>query len=180
MNNKLTKKEQLAVEFLLQGHNQTESVFRAFDCKNRNVARALAPRIFKKEKVSRELAIRRALIQDKLTDKLVKFVELVERYAPRDEIAKKLAENIMSSDRRVSDSAIDKYIKLRGEYFEPTTKIVGLFERIGELERPEEPEAGAEQKEDLGVIEDIKELPEKSEEKAEGEPEEKVLPVVNI
>ena len=124
MSKDLTKKEALAVEYFLQGENQTEAVMKAFECKTRDSARSLASRVFSKEKVIKELAERRKSLQQKLTDKTLKFVEIVERYAPKDAIAKQLAENILSNDKRVSDTAIDKYLRLRGEY--PPQKMVEM------------------------------------------------------
>ena len=139
----LTKKEREAVELFLTGENQTTAVFKAFDCKTKATAGVMATKIFSKDKVKREIEKRQVEIQRKLNDKLakttLKFVELVEKYAPPHKIAQRLAENILSQDRRVSDSAIDKYIKLRGDYAPSSQLILSKSEIYQEIkELPEE------------------------------------------
>ena len=119
---KLTKKERLAIEYYLESSNQTDAVLRAYDCKDRNSARSLASRVFNKLRVATELAKRQTELNQKLADRNLKFVELVEKYAPRNIIAQKLAENILSQDKRVSDSGIEKYLRLRMEY--PPERII--------------------------------------------------------
>lgn len=112
----LTKKEQLAVEYFLAGDNRTEAVFKAYECNSRESAGAMASKIFQKERIRNELAKRQVMLQQKLSDKNLRMVEIIEKYVPREAIAKKIADNIMSSDKRVSDSAIEKYLKIAGEY----------------------------------------------------------------
>jgi len=148
MSEDLTKKEKLAVEFVLQGDNRTEACFKAYECKDRNSAGVVANKIFKKTKVKNELTKRQAEVNKELTNKLatrtVKLVEIVERHAPRNEIAKKIAEHIMSGDKRVSLGAIDTYLKLRDEFPSQTTKVAGLFANViaqTEQEEAKEPEA---------------------------------------
>jgi len=119
---KLTKKEKLAIEYYLEGDNQTEAVFKAFDCQDRSSAESYASRLFDKPKVIKEISLRQNELNQKLADRNLKFVELVEKYAPRNIIAQKLAENILSQDKRVSDSGIEKYLRLRMEY--PPERII--------------------------------------------------------
>lgn len=125
--NKLTKKEALAVEYYLQGDNKTEAVMKAYECRTRDSARSLGARVFSKPKVSTELAERQKLLQQKLVDNNLKFIDLLEKYAPKDAIAKQMAENILSNDKRVSSTAIDQYLKIRGEYA-PARVIEAKFE----------------------------------------------------
>jgi len=61
---------------------------------------------------------------------LKKFKEFLLEYAPPKEVAKKMAEMIFGKDKRVSDSMIEKWLKIYDQYPAQKTKIQGLFAHI--------------------------------------------------
>lgn len=137
----LTKKEALAVEFVMQGNNHTEAVMKSYKCKTRDSARSLAAVIFKKPKVCDALAARQREIVERLADKDIDFIEMVEHFSGgKVSIARKLAQNLMSDDKRVSDSALEKYLKLCGLYSPEKIAIQSkneFIEKRNELISPE-------------------------------------------
>lgn len=140
---KLTPKEEQAIKYVLQGKTQSQAVQMSYNCEKPATARALATKIFKKERVNKELALRRVKLQEKLNNKLTtktaKLIDLIEKFAPPNKVAKRIAENIMSSDKRVSDSAIDKYIRLREGYLPEKRMLLGRSEIYEEIKLlPEE------------------------------------------
>lgn len=125
MGKTLTKKETLALEYFLQGDNQTEAVMKAFGCKNRDSARSLASRVFRKQKVSNALAERQGEVRERLIEGDMKFIDLVLKYTGgKEPIAQALAQNILSKDKRVADAAIDKFLKISAEY--PPQRVIEM------------------------------------------------------
>lgn len=112
----LTQKEEKVIEYILQGDDKITAVQKAFNCKNRNVARSYASRLFRKEKVAKRLAEVSEKVSDKLFDKTKTFLELLLRYVSMEQIAKKLADNLLSNDKRVSDSALEKAMRVISAY----------------------------------------------------------------
>lgn len=129
----LTKKELKAIEYVLQGDSFCEATFKAFDCKNKNSAGALSNRVFKKEKVIERLKEAREKVNEKIADKTIKYIDALLKYISIEQIAKKHAENILSNDSRVSDSSIDKALKVIGGYPEQKIGIYRDLEKEREL-----------------------------------------------
>lgn len=130
----LTKKEELTIEYVLQGFNKGEAVFKAYDCKNMSSASALATKLFKKESVKKRLSERQEKQDDKLSEITVDFVTLVKKTIPLKTVVDILETQLKSEDKRVVDSALDKYIKIIGGYKDSKSKVIGLFEKIDSLE----------------------------------------------
>lgn len=112
----LTTKENEVVGLVLTGLSKTKAVKQVYNCKNDNSAGVLANTIFNKEKIKTEVRKRQQIIRQGSANKVIKLIDLIEGIMPPSEIAMKLVENIMSEDKRVSDSALDKYLKIRGAY----------------------------------------------------------------
>jgi len=72
---------------------------------------------------------------DKRDEQLdVDFVTLVKKSIPLQSVVDTLKEQLASEDKRVVDSALDKYIKIIGGYKDNKSKLVGLFSKIDDLE----------------------------------------------
>ena len=130
----LTKKEELTIEYVLQGFNKGEAVFKAFDCKDMSSASALATKLFKKEEVKNRLSDKLEKRDEKTAEISADFVELVKKSIPLQSVVDKLKTQLESKDGRTVDNAIDKYIKIIGGYKDTTSKALGLFEKISGLE----------------------------------------------
>lgn len=130
--NMLTKKQELAIEYRVQGMNQTEAVMKAFDCKNKDSAKAIASRLFKNKEVNERLTEKQLLLDEKTTQMTADFLMLVKQSIPPSVIITKLKENLNGSDKRIVDSTIDKYLKIIGGYKDKTGVAVGLVEKITE------------------------------------------------
>jgi phage terminase small subunit len=126
----LTQKKELAIQYHLDGANQTEAVQRAYDCKNYQSAGALASKLFKQEEVKKRLEEKQAMVDIRTIDNIISFQNQVQHAIPSNYVITKLKELFESKDKRVIDSAIDKYIKIIGGYKEKDSKLVGLFGSI--------------------------------------------------
>lgn len=125
----LTKKEKCVIDKIIEGTAPIDSVLGCYDCSSRNSARVVLSGLFKKELFNTKLLFRQNELSERRLSKNLKFIELLEKYAPPHLIAQKIAENIFSKDRRVSDSSIDKYLKIRGEYAPAKLGIYRDFDR---------------------------------------------------
>lgn len=116
MAKELSNKELKFIELIVAGKNKTDAVMESYKPKNRNVGSVMANRLMKKEKVMNELNKRQEMLRQKTTNKEMRFIEILKSYAPPIEVAKRLAELIFERDKRTSDSAIEKYLRLSAEY----------------------------------------------------------------
>ena len=130
----LTTKQELAIEYHLQGEDKTNAVFKAFDCKDKQSAAALATKLFKQQKVKNRLSEKQVLLDEKTTQMTANFLMLVKKNIPAVDVIKKLKENLEGNDKRIVDAAIDKYIKIIGGYKDKEGKIVDLFSRIEQVQ----------------------------------------------
>ena len=130
----LTKKQELAVEFVIQGSDKTNAVFKAFRCKNKSSASSIATKLFKQKKVQDRLTDKQDKQDEIIAQKNVDFVDQVKKTIPSQLVINKLKEHLNSKDGRISDSALDKYIKIIGGYKDSKGKIIGLFEKLEDLE----------------------------------------------
>ena len=129
----LTKNKELAIEYLLQGANQTDAVFKAYDCKNKNSASALATKLFKQEEVKKRLSDKREKLDEATTEINASFIDQVMKAIPARDVIAKLKANLNSNDARSVDQAIDKYVKIIGGYKDKQTSVMTLFQKIVEL-----------------------------------------------
>ena len=134
MENRLTKKEELAIEYHMQGDSMTEAVDKAYTCKNRQVASAMATKLFRKEAVKERLSSKQEKQDEKTLEKRTSFFDQIDVYVSKKEVLEALAAGIKSNDRRVQDSMLDKYFKLKGLY-SPNRNInmTLLDQNLGEL-----------------------------------------------
>jgi len=130
----LTTKQELAIEYHLQGEDKTNAVFKAFDCKDKQSAAALATKLFKQQKVKNRLSEKQVLLDEKTTQMTANFLMLVKKNIPPIKVINKLKENLEGNDGRIVDAAIDKYIKIIGGYKDKEGKIVDLFSRIEQVQ----------------------------------------------
>jgi hypothetical protein len=112
----LTDKEEKVIELIQQGRSKIDAVMEAYNCKTRQSATAYSSRLFKREKVRNELRKIQNMASDKLADKNVSFLNLLLRHITMEEIAEKLADNLRSKDKRVSDSALEKVMRVVSAY----------------------------------------------------------------
>ena len=133
----LTKKQELAIEYLLQGMPQTQAVFKAYDCKDENTAGALATKLFKQEKVKKRLSEKQALLDEKTTQMTADFLMLVKNSIPPQTIINKLKENLEGKDKRIVDSTIDKYLKIIGGYKDSQSKVISMFDKLSDIQIPD-------------------------------------------
>ncbi len=126
----LTKKQELAIEYHLQGMDKTNAVFKAFECKDKHTASSLATQLFKKQEVVNRLSEKQALIDEKTTQMTADFLALVKENIPPIDVIKKLKENLEGNDKRIVDSAIDKYLKIIGGYKDKESKLAGMFDNV--------------------------------------------------
>lgn len=102
---------------------QTQSYLNAgYKAANNKVARVNASALAKHPQVKEELN---------------RFKDLVLSYASPNQVAQRLGKNITSGDGRLSDSAMDKWLKIFDIYPATKSKVVGLFDKLSELERQE-------------------------------------------
>ena len=130
----LTTKQELAIEYHLQGEDKTNAVFKAFDCKDKQSAAALATKLFKQQKVKNRLSEKQVLLDEKTTQMTANFLMLVKKNIPPIKVINKLKENLEGNDGRIVDAAIDKYIKIIGGYKDKEGKMVDLFSRIEQVQ----------------------------------------------
>lgn len=71
----LTAKEKKAIEGLKSGKTKRQAVFEAYNCKNLAVADKIGQKLFKKEKVVKELQIWREKEREELLPKAMKKVD---------------------------------------------------------------------------------------------------------
>jgi phage terminase small subunit len=187
MSKELSEKELKFLELVVSGVNKTDAVMEAYKPKNRNTGSVMANRLMKKEKVKNELMKRQQMLRQSTIDKEIKFIEALKEYAPPVDVAKRLADLIFAEDKRVADSAIQKYLNIYSLI--PDQKI-GLY-RDYEKEREkilspadlpkllEEKRAEEKRKEILAEAEEgnFKEIKENGEEKQKAE--EKVKDISN-
>lgn len=132
---RLTKKEELAVEYMVRfSLNQTDAFFKAYDCVDKRSAGAIATKVMRKESVKNRLAERRSERNKVLDENSVDFATQLKKELPIKEVVAILKEQIKSGDTRTVDSSIDKYLKIIGGYKESKGKLIGLFDKIDELD----------------------------------------------
>ncbi len=127
----LNKQQRSFIAYKLQGLEQMEAVRRAYPNLTPDSAYVISSRLKKNPQVQEELSRGKDMLLEKTTDKEAKFIDCLKQLLPPSEVAAKLCELIRSSDKRIVDSALDKYLKLSSLY--PDTKI-GLYRDL-EAER---------------------------------------------
>jgi hypothetical protein len=126
----LTQKEELSIEYVLQGMTQTDAVEKVYNCKNRDSAKALASKLFKKEKVNQRLTEKQALLDEKTTQMTADFLMLVKQNIPPIDVINRLKTILQEGGSRETLTAIDQYIKIIGGYKDKETKFGGMFQGI--------------------------------------------------
>ena len=121
---KLTKKEELAIEYHLQGDTKQDAVFKAYNCKNIGSASALATKLFRKEDVRDRLVVKQAQMDEKALEKRTRFVDLMDKHITKTEVLKLLIEGMKTSSIRERSNYLDKYFKLKGLFVDRS--ITGL------------------------------------------------------
>jgi len=113
----LTQKQELAVQYHLNGANKTEAVQRAFDCKNYNTAKSLASKLFKQEKVHQRLTEKQQLLDYKTIDDCVSFQNQLKHRIPFSAVINKL-EYLMGTDENPQEDkrVLVEAIKLYGQF----------------------------------------------------------------
>ncbi len=112
----LTKKEEKAIELIQQGRTKIDATMEAFNCKTRASAGSYSSRLFNKPKVRERLKAIQSKVDDKLASRNVSFLDLLLKHITMEEIAEKLADNLRSNDKRVSDSALEKAMRVISAY----------------------------------------------------------------
>lgn len=112
----LTKKESEVIDLVLKGEDRIDAVERVFNCKNRNSARVYASRLYKKPKVMKRLIEISEKVADKLSEETKDFVGLIKKYISMDELAQILVKGVRSNDKRVSDSCMEKLLRIISAY----------------------------------------------------------------
>lgn len=126
----LTKKQELAIEYHLQGMDKTNAVFKAFECQDKQSAAVIATKLFKQQKVKDRLSQKQTLIDEKTAQMTADFLALVKKNIPPLDVIKKLKENLEGKDKRIVDAAIDKYLKIIGGYKDKESKLAGMFDNV--------------------------------------------------
>ena len=130
----LTKSQELAIEYRVQGLSPTEAVLKAYNCKDRNTAGSLAYQLFKKPEVDKRLIEKQSIQDNKTAQITADFIQQVKDTIPPQSVIDKLKEVIDDGGSREKLTAIDQYLKIIGGYKESKGKIIGLFDKIGGLE----------------------------------------------
>ncbi len=176
MPRQLTKKQREVIDLLLQGEDKIDCVLKVYQCKGkkpRASASVIANKLFKNNLFIQELTTRRQALRERTTEKETKFIDILLQYAPPREVAKVLATLIFATDKRVADSAIEKWLKLgalypdvrAGIYRDMALAREAILSGPGDLKRLKESEEMVEAREgliteelpleeDLSVIED--------------------------
>lgn len=132
----LTKKEEEVIELVMKGENKNDAVMKVFNCANRNVARVYASRLFKKEKVANRLMEASEKVNDKLSDNLAEetlsFIDLIKKHITMNELAEILVKGVRSNDKRVSDSCMEKLLRIISAYPKEELQTLGgsLFQLV--------------------------------------------------
>lgn len=126
----LTKKQELTIQYVIDGMNRTEAVQKAFDCKNKGSASSLAYKLFKQKEVQDRLTEKQANLDQQTIDKYIDFLHLAEQSINKTQVINKIKELINCGDKRVELQAIDMYLKVIGGYKEKDNKLVGLFAQV--------------------------------------------------
>lgn len=127
---KLTNKQELAIQYHLQGDSKTEAVMKAYDCKKRDTAKSLASKLFKIKAVNDRLTEKLALVDNKTIDEFVDFRTQLKNAIPTSTILKSLQDAIAGKDERVKDSARKDWFKIIGVYHEKDNKVLDMFKDI--------------------------------------------------
>jgi hypothetical protein len=127
----MTEKQQKYLQFRLEGLSHIEAVKKAYPNLTKGSLYVISYRLKKNKEVNEELRKYQQELREKTANKEAKFIDILKEFAPPVEVAKKLAELIFANDKRTSDSAIEKWLKLSALY--PDTKI-GIY-RDYEVER---------------------------------------------
>ncbi len=126
----LTKKQELTIQYVIDGMNRTEAVQKAFDCKNKGSASSLAYKLFKQKEVQDRLTEKQANLDQQTIDKYVDFLHLVEANIPKISVINKLKELMHCGDKRVELQSSDMYLKIIGGYKEKETKAIEAFKDL--------------------------------------------------
>jgi hypothetical protein len=130
----VTQKESKAIDLILQGRSQNEAIFEAYNCGSKQSARGLANRVFKRQIVRNELQKRQEALRISLSGKVKKFIEVLNNKITQDEVAQRLADLIKSKDGRTALKGIENFLRLYDEYPAGKSKIIGLFDKLSDLE----------------------------------------------
>ena len=114
----LTQREARFIEILAEGEEDRIKALKeaGFNFKSDQSARVYLNRLLKKPKVIQRLRIIRDKVDDRIADKTKSFLDLLLKHVSMEEIAKKLADNLRSNDKRVSDSALEKAMRVISAY----------------------------------------------------------------
>jgi len=128
----LTKKQELAVQYVIDGNNKSEAVFKAFECKDKDSAYAMATKLFKQKEVKERLSDKQALLDSKTVDDYIDFQHQAKANIPPQNALDKITTLMNCGDKRVELQATDMYLKIIGGYKDKDNKLVGLFASLRE------------------------------------------------
>jgi len=130
----LTKKQELTIQYVIDGMNKSEAVAKAFDCKNKNSAYSIATKLFKSQEVKDRLSQKQQILDNKTIEDYVDFQHQAQAIIPPISAVKKIETLMSCGDKRVELQATDMYLKIIGGYKDKDNKIVGLFANLREKE----------------------------------------------
>lgn len=132
MPKRLTKKQKGVIDLIIKGVEPLDAVQSSYDCAGKDPrasARVILHKLFQNDLFNKELTKAKHSLREKMINKQARFIDILKEYAPPVEVAKRLAELIFEGDKRTSDSAIDKYLKLSAEYPERELGITMKLEK---------------------------------------------------
>ena len=112
----LTTKEMALIELISQGIDEIDAAMRVYDCKDRKVASTIKNQVLGRERVRNELKKIEETRRVKVIEKGKKIADYIGELMSDKELAELLVRNAKSNDRRLSDPAIDKILKLKSAY----------------------------------------------------------------
>jgi len=128
----LTKKQELTVQYVVDGMNKTEAVQKAFNCSSTGSASSIAYKLFKQPEVQNRLTDKKALLDNKTVDDYIDFQHQAKANIPPQNALDKITTLMNCGDKRVELQATDMYLKIIGGYKDKDNKLVGLFASLRE------------------------------------------------
>lgn len=150
MAKELNKQQRDYISYRLGGDEHITAVRKAYPTLTDESTYVIGCRLKKNPKVQEELRRGEDLLRERMVDKEAAFIDVLRELMPPSEAAARLCELIRSSDKRVVEAGLEKYLKLCSLY--PSERLNVLVQ------------ADRERAEVLSEA-DIKKLTEKSEEK---------------
>jgi len=126
----LTKKQELAIQYKLDGCTKTQAVLRAYSCKDNHTASALADKLFKQAKVVNRLAEKQAMVDSVSVDKIIDFRTQLLDKIPSARIIKHIEKHLDCGDKRVEANARNDWLRATGSIYEKDKVAVGLFKDV--------------------------------------------------